>query len=191
MKRTKATPAGASGTTDQAGAPSPEVTENKGNLLIRHLWQNGTDSVHDMRVVNTDAKSHMAKAPEKCLHEAGRGKKRVYLEACLQQRRNFSPFVASVDVLLGVEETETLKRLDICLDTKWKQPYSKTCGYVKSRIAITLVRATHRCIQGFWVPAHRISVQRPQLEDGTGLNLFRSARKGSLYPPPPLSQTNP
>ena len=67
----------------------------------------------------------------------------MYLEACLQQRRHFSPFVASVDGLLGVEAKATLKRLASHLDTKWKQLYSKTCGYVKSRIAITLVHATH------------------------------------------------
>ena len=67
----------------------------------------------------------------------------MYLEACLQQRRNFSSFVASVDGLMGVEATATLKRLASCLATKWKQYYSKTCGYVKSRIAMTLVRANH------------------------------------------------
>ena len=126
-----------------------------------------------MIVVNTDAKSHMSKAPEKCLHEAERGKERMYLAACLHQRRNFSPFVASVDGLLGVEATATLKRLSSRLSTKWKQPYSKMCGYVKSRIAITLVRATHLCIQEHQVPTHRISVQRPQWEDGAGKNLFR------------------
>ena len=85
----------------------------------------------------------------------------MYLEAFLQQRRHFSPFVALVDGLLGVESTATLKRLAIRLATKWKQPYSKTCGYVSSRIAITLVHATHRCIQGSRVPEHRISVQQP------------------------------
>ena len=58
MKRTKATPAGDSGTTDQDGVPPPEVTDQKGDLLIRDLWQNGTDSVHNMPVVNTYAKSH-------------------------------------------------------------------------------------------------------------------------------------
>ena len=35
----------------------------------------------------------------------------MYLEACLQQRRHFSPFIASVDGLLGVEATNTLKRI--------------------------------------------------------------------------------
>ena len=96
----------------------------------------------------------------------------MYLEACLQQRRHFSPFVSSVDGLLGVEAMATLKRIASRLATKWKQSYSKTCGYVKSRIAITLVRVTHCCIQGSQVPAHRISVQQPQWEDGAGLNLF-------------------
>ena len=91
MKRTEATPAGDSGNNDQEGAPPPEVTEQKGDLLICDLWKNGTNSVHDMHVVNTDAKSHRTKDPERCLQEAESGKKRMYLEACLQQCRHFYP----------------------------------------------------------------------------------------------------
>ena len=131
------------------------------------------DSVHDMRVLNTDAKNHAVKTPEKCLQEAERGKKWMYLEACLHQRRNFSPFVNSVDGLLGVEATATLKRLASRLATTWWQPYSKTYGYVKSRFAITLVRATHHCLRVSRVPAHRISVHRIEWEDRAGMNLFR------------------
>ena len=97
----------------------------------------------------------------------------MYLEVCLQQRRHFSPFVASVDGLLGVEATATLKRLASCLATKWRKPYSRKCRYLKSRIEITLVRATHGCIWGSIIPVHRISVQRPQWEDGAELNRFR------------------
>ena len=37
----------------------------------------------------------------------------------------------------------TLKHIASCLTTKWKQPYSRTCGYVKSTVAITLAHATH------------------------------------------------
>ena len=115
-----------------------------------------------MRVVNTDANSYWEKSPERCLEEANKSKKKMYMEACLQQRQHFLPFVASVDGLLGVEATATLKRIASCLASKWKQPYSKMCGYVKSRIAITLVRATHQCIRGSRVPAQKISVKRPQ-----------------------------
>ena len=64
-----------------------------------------------MRVVNTDTLTHRTKDPEKCLQEAEQGKNKMYLEACLQQRRHFSPFGASVDGLLGVEATATLKRI--------------------------------------------------------------------------------
>ena len=81
---TKATPARASGTTEQDGAPQLEITERKGDLLIRDLCKNGTGNVQNMHVVNTDAKSHSAKTPKKCLQEAEREKKRMYLEACLQ-----------------------------------------------------------------------------------------------------------
>ena len=97
-----------------------------------------------MCVVNTDAKYHLAKTPGKCLQEAERVKKKMYLEARLQQLRNFSPSVASVDRMLGVEATATLKRIARSLATKWRQPYSRTCGYVKSRVVITLLQATYR-----------------------------------------------
>ena len=73
VKRAKAAPAGASGTTDQEGAPPLEATEQKGDLMICDLWKNGTDSVHNMRVLNTDAKYHSVKTPEKFFQEAERG----------------------------------------------------------------------------------------------------------------------
>ena len=53
--------------------------EQKVDLLICYLCQNGTGSVCDMRVMNTDANSHLAKTLEKCLHEAERVKKKMYL----------------------------------------------------------------------------------------------------------------
>ena len=90
-----------------------------------------------------------------------------------QGSRCLHPFVASVDGLLGVEATATLKRIASRLASKWKQPYSQTCGCVTSRVAITLVQATYQCIRGLRVPTHRISVQIPQWEDGAGLALFR------------------
>ena len=75
MKRPKAKLSGTIGSTDRDGASSPRSTEQKGDLLIRDLWQNRTDSVHNMRVVNNDANTHSVKTPEKLLQEAERGKK--------------------------------------------------------------------------------------------------------------------
>ena len=84
MKRTKANPAGPSGITDTEDTP-PEATEQKGDLLLQELWHNGTDSVQDMRLVNTYAKFYWEKSPEKCLEEAEKSKKKMYLKGCLQQ----------------------------------------------------------------------------------------------------------
>ena len=49
------------GTTPSPLKKKPEDTEHKGYILIHDLWQNGTYSVHNMRVMNTDAKSYLAK----------------------------------------------------------------------------------------------------------------------------------
>ena len=58
MKKPKAKLARTIGYTNLYSAPPPEATEHKGDLLIRDLWHNGTNIIHDMRVVNTDAKYH-------------------------------------------------------------------------------------------------------------------------------------
>ena len=42
--------------------------------MIHDLWKKGNDSVHIMRVVNTDTKSYMTNIPERCLHDAARSK---------------------------------------------------------------------------------------------------------------------
>ena len=56
MSRTKPKPAGSTKTDNTRETPAaPEVTEQKGDLISQDLWQQGTESVHYMHVVNTDA----------------------------------------------------------------------------------------------------------------------------------------
>ena len=125
-----------------------------------------------MSVVNTDSISYQSKTLENFLETAKRKKNMKYLNSFLNQRRHFTPFVASVDGLLGVEAEETLKLIASRLAQKWQEPYSRTFGYMNSRLAITILRATHRCIRGGGVTAYRISVTHPQWEDGECLHLF-------------------
>ena len=44
-------------------APPPEEGGEKGDLLIRDIWTQGADSIHDMRAVNTGAVSYHSKTP--------------------------------------------------------------------------------------------------------------------------------
>jgi hypothetical protein len=49
-------------------------------------------------------------------------KKRKYLDACLESRRQFTPLVFSVDGLMGQECKAATKRLASTLAAKWRRP---------------------------------------------------------------------
>ena len=101
-----------------------------------------------MRIVSTEAVSYQSKTPDKCLEIAEREKKSKYLHTCINERRHFNPFVNSVNRLIRVEAEVMFKRITSRLASKQKELHSRICEYVKSKLVITLVRATHRCILG-------------------------------------------
>jgi hypothetical protein len=75
-----------------------------------------------------------------------KGKKKKYLEACLEQRRTFTPFVVSADGLIGKEAKTLLMKLSTLLDEKWGKSNSEVCGYANARMrSIAVVRGTHLC----------------------------------------------
>ena len=99
-------------------APLPEEGEENGENLIRDHWTQGTGSITDMRVVNTDAVSYQSKTLEKCLETLKRKKNSKYLNACLNDHRHFTPSIALVDGLLGFKAEATLKRISSRLTQK-------------------------------------------------------------------------
>ena len=72
--------------------------------------------------MNTEATSYQSKSPKKCLKTAEKVKKKNDLNAYLKQGRHCTPFVVSVDSLLGVKGEATLKRIAGRLTKKWKEP---------------------------------------------------------------------
>ena len=100
-------------------------------------------------------------------------KKKKYLDACLEQRRHFSPYVCDTYGLLGDEATAVNKNLAKKLATKWNSPYSVTCGFVNARISIAILRATHLCLRGSRVPFRHNSTKWASWDDGAGLGLFK------------------
>ena len=90
--------------------------------MIRNLWQNGTKSVHDMSVVNTDAKSYLMKTQKRCIQDDAKAKKKIYLGDFLNKRLQFLPLVSYIDGLLDVKAEATLKRIASRFATKWQQP---------------------------------------------------------------------
>ena len=48
-------------------SPLKDEGELKGYILVRDLWKQGMDSIHNMCVINTDATSYQSKTPKKFL----------------------------------------------------------------------------------------------------------------------------
>ena len=69
------------------------------------------------------------------------------MENYIQQQLHLLPYVFSADVLLKVEAEAALKRLSGRLATYCKQPFSRICGYMNSRVAITMVGAMQQFIR--------------------------------------------
>ena len=59
--------------------------------MIRDIYHNGNDSVHNKRVEKINTKFYSEKTQYKCLQEVTKAKKKMYLEAYLQQHRHFRP----------------------------------------------------------------------------------------------------
>ncbi|KAL5460337.1 hypothetical protein EMCRGX_G033782 [Ephydatia muelleri] len=112
------------------------------DLGIRGVWQPQVEALFDVKVVDTDAPSHRTSSPEAILESGAKEKKRVYEQAVVEQRGNFTPIVLSVDGLLHREAEHFLKRMAANLAHKWEKPYSQTCGYVRARLAFAIIKAT-------------------------------------------------
>eukprot|EP00978_Attheya_sp_CCMP212_P016616 scaffold43696_cov48-Attheya_sp.AAC.5 len=77
---------------------------------IYYFTEFGNDEhcVVDVRITNVDSGSYLTSTPEKVLYRQEMEKKKKYLQACLDQRRNVTPFVSSTDGLMGREGKQQL-----------------------------------------------------------------------------------
>jgi hypothetical protein len=113
-------------------------------LLIHGFWSHGMDTIVDVCLTDTDAKSYRSRNPHKVLAMQEFEKKKKYLKACLEQHKHFTPFVVSTDGLISQEQVgKLLKRPSLQLADKWAHPYSVVCGFIYTRMSIAIVRATH------------------------------------------------
>ena len=86
-------------------------TSDRGAVLYRGLWFNSQDAILDIRVTDTDQSSYVKRDSEKVLQSHDKEKKKKYLRSFQHQQRAFTPFVMSVDGLLGQEAKNVLKQL--------------------------------------------------------------------------------
>ena len=117
------------------------------NLSIRGVWQPQTVALFDVRVTDTDALSHSQRVVSVILSSAEEAKKK-YSEAAALRRASFTPFVVSVDGVLGREANFCIKYLAQKLAHKWEKSNSEVLGWMRARLSFAILRATNLCLRG-------------------------------------------
>ena len=85
--------------------------ESRADVSGHGFWNQGTNAMFDVRIVNLDAGSYLRMTPEKDLAKAEKKKKVLYLQACLERIRTFTPMVYYADGIPGAEALAAQKRL--------------------------------------------------------------------------------
>jgi len=107
----------------------------------------------------------------KVLKQQEEGKKKKYLDACLERRRHFTPLVFSVDGMRGMEANNATKRVATLLAHKWSKSYNQCIQFVRSRLSIALARCITMCLRG--QRDHQLRKRQFEWgEGGGGLSLY-------------------
>ena len=100
------------------------TVESRTDISTHGFCKQGTTAIFDIRIVNLDAGSYLCMTPEKALAKVEKDKKDLYLQACLERRRHFTPMVYSVDGIPGLEALAAHKRLAALIIFKMNWEYS-------------------------------------------------------------------
>ena len=145
--------------------------ESREDVSAHVFWKPGTTAMFDIRIVNLDAGSYLRMTPEKAIAKAEKEKKDLYLQACLERRRTFTPMVYSADGIPGAEALAAQKSFAALLRYKLKREYSEMCSFVRARMSLAIVRSNSLLLRG---PCEKGACiwQQPELTDGAVMALL-------------------
>ena len=147
-----------------------EVDETRGDISVYEFWTRRRLTMFDVSIVDTDADSYNLTDPKILLARRETAKKDKHGPSCLRQRVDFTPLVFSADGLTGKLANKAIKQLSGKLATKWNRQYSVVCGYVRSRLSISLVRSVSMLVRS---PRHGLPYKNhPMWLDGAGLSIY-------------------
>ena len=120
----------------------------RADLGIRGVWTPQVEALFDIKVIDTDAPSHLHRTPESILDTGALEKKKLYKKAVEDRQGTFTPFVTSVDGLLHREADNFLNYIATSIAVKWEKSYAETCAFVRARLLFALVRVSSLCLRG-------------------------------------------
>jgi hypothetical protein len=118
------------------------------DLGVRGVWQPQDLTLLDIRVMDTDAQSYGTRSVKAVLCSAEEQKRRKYSQACEERRATFTPFITSVDGVLGHSASTFMRRLNERLSLKWKKSFSLVTAWTRTRLTFAILRATSHCLRG-------------------------------------------
>ena len=143
----------------------------RGDVSVSGFWSRGQQTIFDITVSDVDAPSYGGRSAERVLAEREKQKRTKYEKTCRETRREFTPLAFGVDGSMGCATNAAIRRLASALASKGHRPYSEMCGFVRSRLSITLVRAAHVCLRG--ARESQAKPTRPYFESSAGYSLYR------------------
>ena len=75
----------------------------------------------DIIIINFDAGSYLRMTPKKSLANSDKDQKELYLQACLDYMRSFTPMVYSADKIIVLEDQSAQKKLATLLSFNLNQ----------------------------------------------------------------------
>ena len=101
----------------------------------------------DVRVIDTDAQSYASRTVDAVLCSAELEKKRKYSAAVEERHASFTPFVVSVDGVLGHDAQHLMKRLCDQIAMKWEKSHSEVmCGFMPEWLLLFYMQQTFACV---------------------------------------------
>ena len=147
------------------------MIETRGDISVYEFWLRRRLTMFDVSIIDTDADSYITTLdPNNLLARREQEKIEKHGPHCKAQRIDFTPLVFSADGLIGKKANLAIKRLSAKLAAKWDRPYSVVCGYVRSRLSISLIRSVSMVVRsprsGLPYSSH------PMWLDGAGLSIY-------------------
>ena len=142
----------------------------RGGVMIRALWYQQVDAIIDVKLRDADADTYKYRPMTKPLARWENIKKDKQGKHCNDQRKHFSPFVLSVDGLLGREALVVISQLSQTMAEKREEPLSQVQGWLNGHIDIAVARSYSRMIRGAWLPSP-LQKQEPGWDTELGIGL--------------------
>ncbi|MDA8002745.1 MAG: hypothetical protein MPL62_15800, partial [Alphaproteobacteria bacterium] len=130
------------------------------DVKAQNFWDSSRSSAYfDVRVFNSHAPSNCKTSTAACYRKHELEKRRAYERRILEvEHGSFTPIVLSTSGGWGPSATVAFRRLAGLLSVKHTQPYSTTLGFMRCKIAFSLLDSTIMCLRGarssFHSPAH-------------------------------------